>query len=53
MVLGLAVIAVAFMNMTAFTLTWTLVVIGAVVAILGFWGATLIESGHDPRARHQ
>lgn len=38
-ILGLWVIAVPFLGMVGNALTWTLVVTGAVVAILGFWGA--------------
>lgn len=38
-VLGLAVIGVAFMGLEATTLTWTLGILGALIAIVGFWGA--------------
>lgn len=38
-VLGLALIALAFMGLTGTTLLWALVIMGAAVAILGFWGA--------------
>jgi hypothetical protein len=39
MVLGLAIVVVAFMGLTGVALMWTLVVGGALVAILGLWGA--------------
>lgn len=38
-ILGLWVIALAFVGLTGATFMWTLVVTGLVVAILGFWGA--------------
>jgi VIT1/CCC1 family predicted Fe2+/Mn2+ transporter len=38
-VVGLAVIVVAFLGLAGATLMWTLIVAGAVVAILGLWGA--------------
>ena len=38
-VIGLAVIVVAFLGLTGATLMWTLIVAGALVAILGLWGA--------------
>ena len=43
-ILGLITIAVAFMGLAGATMMWTLVVIGAVVAILGFWGAAVSSS---------
>ncbi len=36
-ILGLGVIAVPFLALTGATLSWTLVITGAIVAILGFW----------------
>ena len=38
-VLGLCVIVAAFLGLTGTTLTWTLVVLGVVIAVVGFWGA--------------
>ena len=38
-ILGLWVIVVPFLALQGGTLTWTLVVTGIVIAILGFWGA--------------
>lgn len=38
-ILGLWVIALAFIGLTGTTLTWTLAITGIVVAALGFWGA--------------
>ncbi len=40
-VLGLAIIGVAFFGGVDTTLAWTLGVIGAVVAVLGIWGASV------------
>jgi hypothetical protein len=37
-ILGLWTIIVPFLGFTGNTLTWTLVVTGIIVAILGFWG---------------
>jgi hypothetical protein len=37
-ILGIWTIVVPFLGFTGNTLTWTLVVTGLVVAILGFWG---------------
>jgi hypothetical protein len=38
-VLGLVVIGIAFLGLTGSALMWTLVVVGAVIAVVGFWGA--------------
>jgi len=38
-VVGLAIIVVAFLGLAGATLMWTLIVAGAVVAILALWGA--------------
>jgi hypothetical protein len=38
-ILGLVIIVAAFMGLTGATLTWTLVVLGVLVAILSFWSA--------------
>ena len=43
-IIGLAVIATPFLALSAAALTWTLVVAGAVVAILAVWGAMKEES---------
>lgn len=37
-VLGLAVLATPFLALSSETLTWTLVVLGAAVAVLALWG---------------
>lgn len=39
-VLGLWVIVVPFLGLSATANTWTLAITGIVVAILGFWGAS-------------
>lgn len=36
-ILGLVVIGVAFMNLSGSTLTWTLVSVGAVIAVDSLW----------------
>ena len=38
-VLGVAVIVVAFLGLTGNELVWTLGLLGAGIAIVGFWGA--------------
>lgn len=48
-ILGLVVIAVAFMGFSEITLTWTLVIVGAAIAALGFWGATISPSDQGRR----
>ncbi|MBU6388452.1 DUF677 domain-containing protein [Patescibacteria group bacterium] len=42
-VLGLCVGVVAFLGLTGTTLTWTLVVLGVAILILGLWGAGMWE----------
>ncbi len=49
-VLGLAVIAVAFMGLDAATLMWTLGILGAVIAIVGFWGAASLPESTSMRS---
>ncbi len=38
-ILGLAIIGLAFMNLSGTTLAWSLGVIGVIIAALGFWAA--------------
>ncbi len=38
-ILGLWIVAVPFLGLTGSAFTWTLVVTGIAVAILGIWGA--------------
>lgn len=38
-VLGFAVVIVPFLNLSAATTTWTLIIAGAAIAALGLWGA--------------
>jgi len=52
-ILGLAVIAVPFMGLTATALTWTLVVAGAVIAVLGVWSAIEEQSPEYHRRQLQ
>jgi hypothetical protein len=49
-ILGIWVIVVPFLAFTAATLTWVLVVSGAVILVLGFWGA--METDSQGRAAH-
>ena len=44
-IIGLGVIALAFLGLTGTTLVWTLVLAGVVIAILGFWGAADVSNG--------
>lgn len=44
-VLGVAVIVVAFLDLTGNTLAWTLGALGAVIALIGFWGAGVYTNG--------
>ena len=50
-ILGLWVLAIPFLGFTGATLTWTLVITGLVVAILGFWGAGTSETTMTGEAR--
>lgn len=48
-ILGLWVLALAFIGLTGSALTWTLAITGIAVAVLGYWGATAhseTEMGH-------
>jgi hypothetical protein len=49
-VLGLAVIAVAFLGLTGSTLMWTLGILGAVIAIVGLWGASALSESASMRS---
>ncbi len=53
-VIGLAVIATPFLALSAVALTWTLVVLGAVVAVLAVWSAMKEESPeyHQYKLQH-
>ena len=46
-ILGLIVVAVPFLGLTAATFTWTLVIVGAAVAVLGFWGAQEVQTERE------
>jgi len=50
-ILGLWTIAVPFLGFTAGALTWTLVITGLIVAVLGFWGVSVTapEGGRSLR----
>ncbi|MGH7175180.1 MAG: SPW repeat domain-containing protein [Minisyncoccia bacterium] len=38
-ILGIWVVVIPFLALTGGALTWTLVITGAVILVLGFWGA--------------
>ena len=40
-ILGIWVIVIAFLGLTGSAFTWTVVVTGVVIAILGFWAAAM------------
>jgi hypothetical protein len=40
-IVGLWTIAVPFLGFTTGALTWTLVITGLIVAVLGFWGVSM------------
>jgi hypothetical protein len=44
-ILGIWVVVIPFLALAGAALTWTLVITGAVILLLGFWGAT--ESQHQ------
>lgn len=50
--LGLAVIGVAFMGLEATTLTWTLGILGAIIAVVGFWGAVSLGGESESTRSH-
>jgi hypothetical protein len=43
-VLGLAVLAIPFLSLSATTLTWSLVVAGAAIAVLAAWSIAELSS---------
>jgi hypothetical protein len=53
-ILGLAVLATPFLALSAATLTWTLVIAGAAIAILSVWSAMKEESPeyHQYKLQH-
>ncbi|MDE1925318.1 MAG: hypothetical protein KGH79_04050 [Patescibacteria group bacterium] len=46
-ILGLAVMGVAIYGYAVMgaTMGWSLIILGAVIAIVGFWGATALSAG--------
>lgn len=48
--MGVVVIGVAFAGFSGATLTWTLAVVGAVIAISSFWSLVTDEGG---RGQHK
>ena len=53
-VLGLAVIAVAFMGLSGAYAGWTLAILGAVIAVIGVWGAASLPESEkrESKMRH-
>jgi len=51
-ILGLAVIGVAFMGLEATALTWTLGILGALIAVVGFWGAVSLGGESESTRSH-
>ncbi len=49
-ILGIVLVAIAFLDLSGTTLTWTLGITGALIAILGFWGGT--ETSEVATTRH-
>ena len=45
--LGLVIIGVAFLDLSATTLTWTLVVSGVLVATISFWNVVNDKTGSE------
>ncbi len=43
-ILGLWVIAMPFLGLAGNTLTWTMVVTGVIIAVLGFWGGATAKA---------
>jgi len=44
LVLGLWVIAIAFLGLSAYALMWTLVVTGIIIAGLALWGGAIVSN---------
>lgn len=53
--LGLLLIVVPFLDLASATLTWTLVVMGAIIAGLAVWGGAIEQSPehHQRMLQHQ
>lgn len=52
-ILGLAVIAAPFVGLAGDAFTWSLVILGALVAVVGFWSATENTSTYRSTSRLQ
>ena len=37
-ILGIAIIIIAFLGLSGATLLWSLLILGAIIMIVGFWG---------------
>ncbi len=50
-ILGLWVIAIPFLGLSASAFMWTLAITGIAIAVLGFWGAGEQSAGHGSNLR--
>jgi len=46
-ILGLAIVFIGLLGLSGLTLTWTLIVMGFLVAALGFWAAGVIDERNE------
>lgn len=51
--LGLVIIGLTFFNLTESTLTWTLAVLGAIIAIDSFWAIFFSEDEEERYSLHR
>jgi len=50
-VLGLLVVAVPFLGFSSDQSVWSFVILGLVIAVLGFWGATEHSTMHEQHGK--
>ncbi len=50
-ILGIAVLVAAFMGLTGGALTWTLAILGILIAIIGFSGGSMQSSTYREQQR--
>jgi membrane-bound ClpP family serine protease len=50
--LGLCVLALAFLGLEGVTLSWTLGILGAAILVLGLWGALITSPSSGSEMRH-
>lgn len=51
--LGLVVIGAAFMNLSVATLTWTLSIVGVIIAVNSFWSIAMEEDESQSSQSHK